>query len=51
MNFHENLSSGSGVVPCGQTDSWADIMKLRVTFCDFANVPKNIRDFTYITLK
>jgi hypothetical protein len=47
MKFHENLSSGIGVVLCGQTDSWADIMKLRVVFCDFANVPKNMRYLHY----
>ena len=37
IHFHENLSSGSWVVPCG----WADVMKLIVTFCSFVNMPKN----------
>jgi hypothetical protein len=32
VEFHENLSSGSRVVPCGQTD----MTKLIVAFCDFA---------------
>jgi hypothetical protein len=27
--------------PDGQTDRQADIMKLRVAFCNFANAPKN----------
>jgi len=25
----------------GQTDIWADMMKLTVTFCNFTNVPQN----------
>ena len=27
---HANLPSGNGVVPCGQTDGWADRAKLIV---------------------
>jgi len=26
--FHENTSSGSRVVPCGQADGWTDMTKL-----------------------
>ena len=37
IKCHENLSSGSQVVPCRQTD----VMKVIVTFRNFANVPKN----------
>ena len=37
IKFHENLSSGSRVVPCRQTD----MTKLIVTFHNFANAPKN----------
>jgi len=35
LKFHENPSSGSRVVPCGQTD----MTKLTV-FCNFANDAK-----------
>jgi hypothetical protein len=41
IKFHEISSSGSQVVPCGQSDGQADISKLIVTSCNFANVPKN----------
>jgi hypothetical protein len=34
--FHQNLSIGSRVVPCGQTD----MTKLIVVFRNFANAPK-----------
>jgi hypothetical protein len=37
MEFYQNLSSGSRVVPCGQTD----MTKLIVAFRNFANAPKN----------
>jgi hypothetical protein len=37
IKFHENLSSSSRVVPCGQTD----MMKLLVAFQNYANVPIN----------
>ena len=37
VNFHQNPSSGSRVVPCGQTD----MTKLTVAFRSFANAPKN----------
>jgi hypothetical protein len=32
----ENLSSGSWIVPCGQTDGWTDLMDLIVFFRSFA---------------
>ena len=32
MKFHENLSSGNRVVPCGRTDRQTDMMKLIVAF-------------------
>jgi hypothetical protein len=35
--FRENHTSGSQVVPCGQTD----IMKLKVAFCNIDNAPNN----------
>jgi len=35
--FHENPSSGTQVVPCGQTD----MTKLIVAFHSFTNMPKN----------
>jgi len=43
--FHENPSSGSRVVPCGQahgrTDWWKDITKLTVALRNFAKAPNN----------
>ena len=36
MNFHENLPSGSRVVPCGQTD----MTKQTAAFHNFVNMPK-----------
>jgi len=48
INFHGNPSSGSQVVPCGQTNRRADrqkgrqtdMMKLIVTFRNFMTPPK-----------
>ena len=44
IKFHENQSSGSGVVPCGQTDGQADgqtdMTKLKVAIHCFSNAPK-----------
>jgi hypothetical protein len=46
IKFQENPSSGSRVVPCGQTDGrtdrWTDMTKLIVAFRNFANVPNNV---------
>jgi len=39
IEFHENPSSGSGVIPCGQTNGRSD-KKLIVLFRYFANAPK-----------
>jgi hypothetical protein len=36
IKFHDNPSSGSRVVPCGQTD----MMKLIVAFRNFVKAPK-----------
>jgi hypothetical protein len=41
IKFNENPSSGSWVVPCGQTDRRTDMMKLIVAFRSFANALKN----------
>jgi hypothetical protein len=53
IKFHENPSSGSRVVPHGQTEGWreggreggregrTDITKLIFAFRKFANAPKN----------
>ena len=38
----DNPSSGSQVVPCGQTDGRTDMTKLRVAFRNFVNAPKNL---------
>jgi len=37
IKFRENPSSGSRVVPCGQTDIRTDMAKLIVAFRNFAN--------------
>ena len=41
MKFHENLSSGSRVVSCGQTNRRTDMTKLTVVFRNSANEPKS----------
>jgi hypothetical protein len=48
--FHENPSTGSRVVPCGQTDGPTDMTKL-IAFRNFAKASKNIRSahgFIYV---
>ena len=40
--FHQNSSSGSRTVPCGQTD----IRKLTVVFRSFLNAPKSLRSMS-----
>jgi len=45
IKFHENQSSGSWVVPCGQLDGWTDVKKLTVGFGSFAKASKN---FMYV---
>ena len=46
IKFHENLSSGSQVVPYRWMVRWMggqkDITRLIVAFCSFVNVPKNL---------
>ena len=41
FEFHENLSSGSWVVPCGREGRQEGMMKLTVVFRNFVNAPKN----------
>ena len=42
FKFHENPSSGSRAVPCGQTDRQrTNVTKLIIAFHNFANAPKN----------
>ena len=41
IKFHENPSSGSRVVPCGETDGQTDVTKIIVAFRNFAIAPKN----------
>jgi hypothetical protein len=52
IKFHENPSSASRDVPCGQTDGHTDRMtdltKLPVAFRNFANVPKNESSLLHI---
>jgi hypothetical protein len=45
--FHVNPSSGSRIVPCGQTDGWTDMTNLIVAFCNSANAPKYVIYFLY----
>jgi len=42
IKLHEDRSSGSRVVPCGRADGRTNMMKLIVTFCNFANAFKNL---------
>jgi hypothetical protein len=43
IKFHKNSSSGSRVAPREKTETWAtDMVKLRVTFHNFANMPKTV---------
>ena len=52
IKFHENLSSGSRVVPCGWTDRKTDRHdKLIITFHNFSNVLKNSSCVKQILLK
>jgi len=41
IKFHENLSSGSRVVPGGWTERRSDMAMLTVAFRNFVNSPKN----------
>ena len=41
IKFHENPSSGSRVVPSGQTEGQTDMTKLIAAFRNFVNSPKN----------
>ena len=46
IKFHENLSTGSCVVLCRQDilrEGWTDMVKLTVTFPNFANTSKKLR--------
>jgi len=43
IKFHKNPSSGSRVVPCGQTDGRTDMTKPTVAFRNFANAPKYMK--------
>jgi len=45
IKFHQNLSSGISVVPCGRTD----MTKLIAAFCHFSNTPKYSRSTTVNT--
>jgi len=54
IKCHENPSSGSRVVPCGQTDRQTDMTKLIVAFRNCANAPETcsrfLRIFTILIL-
>ena len=49
IKFHQNLSSGSPVVPCGQ----AGVTKLIVAFRNFSNATRNVQfaHFVYISVR
>ena len=40
IKFKKNPSSGNRVVPCRWTDRQTEMIKIIVTFCNFANMPK-----------
>jgi len=44
VTFHENPSSRSRVVSCGQTDGRTDMTKLIVVFRNFTHAPKNVHN-------
>jgi hypothetical protein len=41
IKFHENPSSGSRGVACGQMDRQTDMMLLIAACCHFVNAPEN----------
>jgi hypothetical protein len=43
IKFHEYLCGGSRTVPCGWMDGETDMTKLGVAFCNFVNMPENLR--------
>jgi hypothetical protein len=45
IKFNENLSSGSRVVSCRQTDGRTDMTKVIVAFRNFANAPTSVHFF------
>jgi hypothetical protein len=47
IEIHENPTCGNQIPPCGQTDGGADMAKLIVPFCNFANGPNKVgKSFT-----
>jgi len=48
IKFHENPSSGSSVVSCGQTDRLSDMHDETVTLRNFAIAPEKCRCGTHI---
>ena len=42
IEFHENSSSVSCIVLCGEMNGETDLTKLTVAFRNFANAPKNV---------
>jgi len=47
--FHENPSSGSRVVPCGETDGRTDMTMLIVAFRNLENASKNSRTIDFFS--
>jgi ferredoxin-thioredoxin reductase catalytic subunit len=41
IEFHENPSTGSRVIPCRRIDGQTNMTKLIICFCNIANVPLN----------
>jgi len=49
ITFHENPSSGSRGIPCGQADgNKLDMTKETVAFRSFANAYKNVSDMKLV---
>jgi len=51
IKFHENPSSGSPIVSCGQIDRWTDMTQLIVASRNFVNAPeKTLGHVEHVTL-
>ena len=44
--FYENPSSGSRILPCGQTSGQTNMTNLIIAFRSFANAPETVEQFT-----
>ena len=49
IEFHENTSTESRVVPCGRMDRQTDMTKLLVAFRNFVNAPKIVMAVHFVS--